>query len=164
MNDVPRRPPLAATTLRRLAAPMFGLLAIEFGLGMALALFETLPTGGGVASILLSSPVLDLHLLLAVLLIGISARATTIAFRQTDRPPRIGSAVAFGSAIVATAAGWLFAFDGQNPIASFVMALSFLGLLVGAFILRGLSVGSSENPTLEPLRVPRRSPASEGGP
>ncbi|MCI4326563.1 MAG: hypothetical protein L3K16_02870 [Thermoplasmata archaeon] len=124
-------------TLDRLAVGMFALLALEFLLGMALALFVSLPMGAGVVAILVSTPVLDLHILLALALIGISARALVLARRESERGPLVAAGVALVSAIVATGAGWTFAFDGQAPDASFVMAVGFLGVLLGAFLLRG---------------------------
>lgn len=122
-------------TLNRLAIGMFVLLAIEFLLGMALALFVSLPMGAGVVAVLTSSPVLDLHILLAVFLIGISARATALARGRSERTLLSASGLALASSLVATAAGWSFAFDGQAPVASFVMSLGFLGVLLGAFVL-----------------------------
>jgi hypothetical protein len=122
-------------TLDRLAIGMFVLLAIEFLLGMVLALFVTLPIGAGVASILVSAPVLDLHILIALFLIGISLRATTLAIGGSDRGARGAAMLALVSAIIATLAGWAFAFDGQAAGASLVMALGFLGVLVAAFAL-----------------------------
>jgi hypothetical protein len=122
-------------TLDRLAIGMFVLLAIEFLLGMALALFVSLPSGSGVVAILTSTPVLDLHILFAVFLIGISARAIVLSRGQGERTLLYASVLAFVSSLVATAAGWSFAFDGQAPDASFVMSLGFLGVLLGAFVL-----------------------------
>jgi hypothetical protein len=124
------------TTLERLAIGIFLLLSIEFVLGMVLALFVSLPLGPGVVAILGSSPVLLLHLVVAVSLVGISARALTLARRSAGRVPRYASTLALGSSVTATLAGWDFAFYGQSPIASFVMALGFLGVLAGAFLLR----------------------------
>jgi hypothetical protein len=144
MNASPsrRRPsPTPDSSVRSLAAPMFGLLAIEFVLGSALALFVTLPNAGGVVTVLESSTVLDLHIAVALLIVGISARAIVLAFRQGDRVGRFASTLALTSALLATAAGWDFAFDGQAPGASFVMAIGFLGVLVGAFLLRAPSSG-----------------------
>jgi hypothetical protein len=123
-------------TLDRLAVGIFVLLAIEFLLGVALALYTILPAGAGVVATLTSTPLLDLHILLALLLIGISARATALARGQPDRTLRYAAALALVSAVVATVAGWTFAFDGQAPGASFVMSLGFLGVLAGAFVLR----------------------------
>jgi cytochrome bd-type quinol oxidase subunit 1 len=136
-----RRPPMWATrggmTLASLSKGMFLLLAIEFVLGVALGLFVNLPSGSGVVSILTSYPLLDLHILIALFIIGISFRAMALSLREPNRVALSASALALISAVVATIAGWLFAFDGQDAHASFVMALGFLGVLLGAFVLRG---------------------------
>ncbi|MCI4360273.1 MAG: hypothetical protein L3J91_01070 [Thermoplasmata archaeon] len=124
-------------TLDRLSLGMLVLLSIEFVLGMALALFVSLPSGTGVVALLRSYPVLDLHLLLALFIVGIALRAVALARGAAARGALYASVLALVSALVATVAGWAFAFDGQNPDASFVMALGFLGVLVGAFALRG---------------------------
>lgn len=134
-------------TLPRLAIGMFVLLAIEFLLGMALALFASLPTDASAVALLSSAPVLDLHILIAVLIIGISARAVALAAPDPDRRGVVAAAIALGSALVATAAGATFAFHGQAPVASFGMAIGFLGVTLGAFLLRGLSTSApSDSP------------------
>ncbi|MCI4325067.1 MAG: hypothetical protein L3K00_04180 [Thermoplasmata archaeon] len=139
-------------TLDRLAIGMFVLLAIEFVLGMALALLVGLPTGAGVVSVLASAPVLDLHIVVALLLVGISLRALALARADPDRWAWVAAGVALGSALLATGAGWTFAFDGQAPVASLVMAVGFLGVLFGAFLLRGRTatpLGGSGTPASE---------------
>jgi hypothetical protein len=150
----PRAPAWATRggmSLDRLANGMFLLLAIEFLLGMVLALFVTLPTNPGVVAVLTSTPVLDLHIVVALLLIGISVRAVALARGVPDRLPMAAASIALLSSIVATGAGWEFAFHGQNPDASFVMAVGFLGVLVGAFLLRGgASRGRGDDRTAEP--------------
>ena len=159
----PRAPAWATRggmSLDRLANGMFLLLAIEFLLGMVLALFVTLPTNPGVVAVLTSTPVLDLHIVVALLLIGISVRAVALARGVPDRLPMAAASIALLSSIVATGAGWEFAFHGQNPDASFVMAVGFLGVLVGAFLLRGgASRGRGDDRTAEP-GAPSRPGAS----
>jgi hypothetical protein len=148
-NSLPRpyTPPGWATrggmTLERLAIGMFLLLAIEFVLGMTLGLFVTLPVNPNVETVLTSSPVLGLHILVALLIVGIAIRAVALSRRDPSRWPLYGSALALVSAVIATATGWVFAFDGQSPDASFAMALGFLGVLAGAFVLRGHRSGAS---------------------
>jgi uncharacterized membrane protein len=146
----PYAPPPWATrggaTIERLAVGMFFLLAVEFVLGMTLGLFATFSPNSSVVAILTSNPVLDLHILLALLIIGIAIRAMTLARGEHDRTPLFASALALVSAIIATISGWAFTFDGQNSGASFVMALGFLGVLAGAFILRGPRSGQTSSP------------------
>ncbi|MCI4336433.1 MAG: hypothetical protein L3K17_04455 [Thermoplasmata archaeon] len=140
--------PRSGIALERLAIGMFVLLAIEFILGMTLGLLLSIPSGVGAARLLETSPVLDLHILLALAIIGISLRALVAAASLPERAPIMACAVALGSAIVATLAGSAFAFDGQSPTASFVMAMGFLGVLFAAFVLRGSGRrGLPEGPT-----------------
>jgi hypothetical protein len=142
----PAGAPRGGTTLDRLAIGMFLLLAIEFVLGMILGLFVSLPSGSGVVGILTSTPVLDLHILLAVFIIGISARAIALARAQPDRSRLYASVLALVSALIATAAGWGYAFEGQDPGASFVMSLGFLGVMLGAFVLYRRPSGAVARP------------------
>lgn len=114
---------------------MLGMLAIEFILGMALNLFLALPSEGGIVAILESSPVLVLHLLLGVGLVGIAARATALSFRSPLRAQRAAGPFALLSGLVAFLAGISFAFGGQAPSASFVMSLGFVGMAVAAAVL-----------------------------
>ncbi|HEV8049159.1 MAG TPA: hypothetical protein VGP88_01035 [Thermoplasmata archaeon] len=122
-------------TVRRLSIGMFVLLAIEFALGLVLALFVNLPMAASVVSVLTSTPVLDLHILVALAIIGISLRAVALARAEPGRTALVASLLVLGSALVATASGWAFAFDGQDPAASLVMTLGFVGALVGAIVL-----------------------------
>jgi hypothetical protein len=133
-------------TLERLALGMFVLLAIEFVLGMILGLFVNLPSGSGVVSILTSTPILGLHILIALFIVGISIRAVVLALREPDRTLLGAAGLALGSALVATGAGWEFAFHGQSAVASFVMAMGFLGVLIGAFVLQRRSAGRCAEP------------------
>jgi hypothetical protein len=147
-------------SLNRLAIGMFLLLAVEFILGMTLGLFVTLPSGAGLVSILTSSVVLDVHILVALFIIGISIRALILSLGAESRTPLYASMLALGSAVIATLAGWVFAFDGQHPDASFVMAFGFLGVLMAAFILRGYPGGRDGTPI---PRRPRWAPPAEPG-
>jgi hypothetical protein len=123
-------------TSASLALPLFGLLAIEFILGMTLALFVSLPSGKAIVTILTSSAVVDVHLVIAFLIIGTSARALVVSLGESIPLAVYGSVIALLSALVATVAGWDFSFYGQGAGASFVMSMGFLGVLVGAFLLR----------------------------
>ncbi len=126
-----------AELLPFLAGPMLALLVAEFLLGMALNLWVALPSGDGVGA-LLTSPVLLAHVALAVLLVGISARAVVIARRLDHREAIGASSLALLSAILASVAGWAFTFGGQSAGEAYAMAAGFAGVLVGAFLLLGL--------------------------
>ncbi|MGI0129979.1 MAG: hypothetical protein ACREDE_00175 [Thermoplasmata archaeon] len=145
-------------TLGRLANGMLLLLGVEFVLGTVLGLFVTLPSGAGVVAVLSSSIVLELHIVVAVLLIGISIRALALSVGRPDWTVRYAAALALVSALTATLAGWVFAFDGQNPNASLVMALGFLGVLGGAFLLRDRA--SEPGRRVRPDSATREQPAA----
>jgi hypothetical protein len=151
----PTEPGRRRLTARRIVAPIFGLLAIEFVLGVSLSLFVALPSGAGVVAVLTSSPVLVAHVLVAVLLIGISARAVAVSLGEPTRVPLFASLLTLVSSIVATVDGSLFAFDGQSADASFGMAMGFLGVLVGTFLLLA---SASREPVLVPAPRPQGAP------
>jgi hypothetical protein len=138
-TPAPDRSTRGGTTLPRLAIGMFLLLAVELVLGVVLALFVNLPTGSSVVAILTSTPVLDLHILVALFIVGISIRALALARSSPGPLASYAALLALVSALVATGAGWLFAFHGQDPDASLVMTVGFLGVLLAAFLLRGIS-------------------------
>jgi hypothetical protein len=123
--------------LGRLGPPYLGLVVIEFLLGMSLNLFVVLPTGAP-ASILASSPLLDIHLVVGVLLLGIATNAVRLAARARSGTALVASGVGLVSGVGAFAAGMAFAFGGPSNIASFAMSLGFAGLLVAAGYLMSL--------------------------
>ncbi len=113
---------------------MLGMLVVQLLLGMALNLYVVLPSQG-LVRILESSPVLLLHIVLALLLVGLSARAVALASRAHEARATLGSLLALGSALLATAAGISFTFGSGSPGASFAMSVGFAGMLVGAGLL-----------------------------
>jgi uncharacterized membrane protein len=122
-RDGPRLPTLGAA--------MLGLLVIEFLLGMALALFLALPTGGPL-TVLAASPLLWLHILVGFLLIGITANALRWTVGRTPRAAQAITALGFASAIGAFLAGMAFTFGDQSPGASYAMSVGFVGVLLDA--------------------------------
>ncbi len=117
--------------LGRIVGPMVGLVALEFLLGMGLNLFGDLPSHPA-AGELLADPLLFVHVLVGVLLVGITARATALAVRGPRRsavPPAVLGVV---SAVGAFVAGLDFTFAGLSATASFAMAAGFLGIVVSA--------------------------------
>ena len=121
-------------TLRFLALPMMGLLVVEFLLGMSLDLFLPLP-GGSLLGVLLASPVLLAHVVVGVLLIGVTGRAAVLGVRLRATPPAAAGVLGLLSAFVAFLAGLAFVGDGSSA-ASFVMSAGFAGVLVAATLLR----------------------------
>jgi hypothetical protein len=124
---------------RRLAGfggPLLGLLGIEFLLGMALALFTTLPSSS-LPQLLASSPLLDVHLIVAALLIGFASNILRVSIRSGERGAVGFAALGLVSAVVAVGAGLSFVFGGQSPLASFAMSVGFVGMVVEAgYLLR----------------------------
>jgi hypothetical protein len=129
--------PSRTAGLGRLGPPYLGLVVIEFLLGMSLNLFVVLPAGSP-ASILAASPLLDIHLVFGVLLLGIAANAVRLSARARSGTALVVSGVGFVSGLGAFAAGMAFAFGDQSNIASFAMSVGFVGLLVAAGYLMSL--------------------------
>jgi hypothetical protein len=142
--------PSDVALVHRLAVPLLVLLGIELLLGVALNLFVNLPMTGTVVSILSSSWVLDLHILDAALIVGISARLLLVALRTPSGRLQGASALALLAALLAVAGGWDFVFHGQSPAASGVMTLGFVLVLVAAILLRVWSSGGP-SPTVAPV-------------
>jgi hypothetical protein len=118
-----------------LGIPFAILLAIEFLLGMTLNLFVALPSGGGAGSILVSDPILVLHLLVGLLPLGLTGRALAMALRL--HRPRLVAVTALGliSVVVAFLSGLSFMLGGQSAGASFAMSAGFAGAFLAAALL-----------------------------
>lgn len=135
MSDpLPRGP----ARLAALGGPMLGLLIVEFLLGMALALFVTLPSGSPL-TVLAASPLLWVHIVVGFLLIGIAGNALRWALTGAPRLARVITAIGFVSAVGAFLAGMAFAFGDQSPAASYTMSVGFAGVLAdsGYLLARG---------------------------
>jgi hypothetical protein len=147
--------------LRLLGLPMLGLLGVELLLGMSLNLFTTLPTGS-VESVLLSNPVLIVHVLIGVLLIGTMARAVALARRADSRRVLGVASLGLVSVLVAFLAGVSFAFVSQTAASSYFMTVGF----TGAFLSVGFLVLAKEGSAAVPRsgRVSRAAPSSEVNP
>ena len=141
--------------LPTLGAAMLGLLVTEFLLGMALALFVTLPTGGPL-TVLAASPVLWVHILVGFLLIGITANALRWTRGGAPRAAQAITALGFVSAIGAFLAGMVFTFGDPSPGASYVMSVGFVGVLLDAGYLLARGTQLVGGPT---GRVPGAAPA-----
>ncbi|MCI4363720.1 MAG: hypothetical protein L3K13_05380 [Thermoplasmata archaeon] len=120
--------------LRVLGVPLIFLLAAQLLLGTALNLFGSLPSGSPL-KILESSPILLLHVVVGVLLVGLSSRILTLGLRLRDRRSSAVGALAVLSALVAFLAGVAFTFGGGGTFASYLMSVGFTGVLVGGALL-----------------------------
>jgi hypothetical protein len=141
--------------LATLGVPMLGLLAVEFLLGMALALYVVLPSGSPL-TILASSPLLWVHILVGFLLIGITANAFRWTLHGAPRAAQLMTALGLVSAVGAFLAGMAFAFGDQSATASYAMSVGFVGVLVDAGYLLARGPQLAMNP-LAPARVPAPS-------
>lgn len=128
--------PEADERLGRLGIPLLVLLSIELLLGMALNLFVSVP-GGNPAGALAVSPVLDLHVVIGVLLLGLLSNILRWALRSRDRIAVGIAGAGAGSGAVAFAAGLLFTFGSQSAGASYGMTVGFVGLMLEAAYLMG---------------------------
>jgi hypothetical protein len=122
------------THVRTLGIPLLILLAAQFLLGMALNLFGSPPSGPALI-ILESSPILVLHILFGVLLVGTSVRVLTLGRRLRDRRGSASGGLALLSALLAFLAGMAFTFGGGSAVDSYLMSVGFTGVLVAAALL-----------------------------
>lgn len=151
------RPAAARDPLGAVAAPMLGLLVVEFLLGMGLALFVTLPTGSPL-TVLAASPLLWVHLAVGLMIIGITARALRDALAAGKGVVRGVTALGFVSALLAFLAGLSFTFGDQSAVASFVMSVGFTGVLLDA----GYLLARRSRPARDEGVPPPVRPAAEG--
>lgn len=119
-----------------LGIPLLVLLSMELLLGMALNLFVSLPSGGP-AGLLAGSPVLDLHVVVGILLLGLLSNILRWAVRSRDRVAIGIAGAGAASGAAAFLAGMLFTFGGQSAVASYGMTVGFVGLMLEAAYLMG---------------------------
>ena len=151
-RSTPESPSPRIMSLRKVAIALIALLGLELVLGVVLNVSVNLPTGASVATEFAASWVLDLHVVVALLIIGLSGHAVATSGREPERRPRVAAVLTLLSALVATAAGWEFVFNGQSMAAAGVMTLGFLGVLVGAILMhvygsRGAPGGTAVAPS-----------------
>lgn len=130
--------------LASLGGPFLVLVVVEFLLGMALNLFETLPTGSP-GHVLESSPLLLVHLAVGFLLLGIGANAVRWASAAGLRVPTLVTVLGLMSGVAAFLAGLSFAFGDPTSAASYAMSVGFAGLVAEAGYLLYLR-GTSDSP------------------
>jgi hypothetical protein len=145
-----------------LGLPILGLLAIEFLLGMALNLYVSLPSGSAL-SMLETSPVLIVHILVGVMLAGITARVLILGIRLRDRSGVVAGALGLLSTLVAFLAGMAFTFGGQELAASYVMSVGFTGILLSAALLLLPRRPAGAMLRLPGVAEPGEAPAPRGG-
>ncbi|HTT25498.1 MAG TPA: hypothetical protein VMH90_00855 [Thermoplasmata archaeon] len=126
----------SAPALRRWTYRIFGLLAVQFVLGMAVNLFGSFPDGvttlGG-TFLYQGDPLLLLHITLAAILLGAALITVLLALsREVPWSARAAVLLAAGGVFGAAVAGYLFVSSGfSDDRDSFAMALGFLLAIVG---------------------------------
>lgn len=137
----------AGRRLERLRGASMGaavMLVIQFGLGVGVNLYVTLPAGGSggrsVGDAFSSGALLAVHTVLGLLLIVTAVSLLVRAIAARHRPVIVTSAVGLLAIIAAAGSGASFVNDGTNG-ASLGMALAtavaMLCYLVSLFILGG---------------------------
>lgn len=139
------RPAGPRSRLGSLGGPFLALVVLEFLLGMALNLFGSLPTGSPWA-VLTSSPLLDVHLVVGFLLLGIAANAVRTSVLARLRGALIVTSLGFLFGLAAFFAGLSFAFGDPSSGASYAMSVGFAGLVVEAGYLLQLGTSRAADP------------------
>ena len=119
-----RVPPAATGRLATLRGNCMGaavLLIVQFGLGIGLNLYVTLPTGKSFFATVFSSAALAVHAIVALALLGAAISALARAIRA--RRAVVFTAVGLAAIVAAAGAGASFA-GSQSNGASFAMALA----------------------------------------
>ncbi len=134
------QPPAAARRLATLRGNCMGaavLLIIEFGLGIAVNLYVTLPGHRAFLATVFGSATLAAHAIVALLLLGAAATALVRAIRA--RRAIVFSSAGLAGVLAAAVAGAFFA-SSQGSGASLAMALAtavaMFSYLAAVFTLR----------------------------
>ncbi len=119
----------AAERLRHLGWVLFGLLVVECVIGIALAMYVSLPSSPSFLTVFTSVPLLTAHIALAFLLTIVALYATLLALRL--RVPGVAGWEALTTLflLVAVQEGFAFTFN-QNNLYVLGMVVGFLGALV----------------------------------
>jgi hypothetical protein len=99
------------------------LLIIQFGIGIGLNLFVTLPTNKPFFSTVFGQGAVALHAIVALLLLGAAISALVRAIRAGNRTVTALTALGLAAILVAAGAGASFVGNGSNG-ASLTMALA----------------------------------------
>lgn len=137
------------------AGAFLAFLILQNLLGTVVNLYVTLPSGAASFSwVFGSSPALAAHLILAVLLVGMSIGMLLTARRLPDPRVRRGAWVALVGTILATYGGGSYTFYMQNPALSLLMEVGFLVAAVGAIVVlycAAQRIGAAVPPHVAPM-------------
>src|SRR5215469_10822500 len=126
-HDARRTPPAGGWALRGNCMGAAVLLIVQFGLGIAVNLYVTLPDHKPFFSTVFGSGLLAAHVIVAVVLLGASISALVRAIRA--RRVIVPTAVGLAAVLAAATAGAAFT-STQNNGASLAMALAAAAALV----------------------------------
>jgi len=119
----------AAERLRHLGVVLFGLLVVECVIGIALAMYVSLPSSPSFLTVFTSVPLLTAHIALAFLLTVVALYATLLAMRLRVTGIAGWEALTTVFLLLAVEQGFAFTFN-QNNMFVLGMVVGFLGALV----------------------------------
>jgi hypothetical protein len=126
-------------SLRLLAIPLFVLIILESFVGSDLALESSYSTA-----------VLALHILLALMLVGLSGRALYVSLAYPTMGPRVIAALNLVASLAATAAGTVFLLENQDPTALHVMEGAAVLIVVFSLVFLAWGAPPAPNPPAAP--------------
>lgn len=127
----------AAPALRRVGAGMVITIVLEYGLGIAYNLYGAMPGPGRSVGLFTSGPVLIIHALLGILMVGGSLHVLMTALGSRRRNTILLAGAGGLTLAVAVGSGFVF-LDHGSDTASLAMALA-TGLAILCYLLIALS-------------------------
>jgi hypothetical protein len=121
--DAPALQARRLSALRRASLGALVMLIVQFGLGIGVNLFVTLPAKGSAGDAFSNGPVLALHAVVGLLLIVTAIALLVRAIIARHRPVIAAAAVGLLAIATAAAQGFSFVHEGTNA-ASLAMALA----------------------------------------
>jgi len=115
--------------LRHLSTVLLGLLVVESVLGVAIAMYVSLPSSPTFLSVFTSIPLLTAHIVLAFLLVVVAVYATVLAWRLRVSGTTGLEVLTLLFLLFAIQEGFAYTFD-QNNMYALGMVVGFLGALV----------------------------------
>jgi hypothetical protein len=109
--------------LRQASLGALVMLIVQFGLGVGVNLYVTLPAAGKIGDVFSSGPALALHGVLGLLLVVSSVALLVRAIAARNRPVIVAAVVGLAAILAAAGEGFSFVRNGTNA-ASLGMALA----------------------------------------
>jgi len=121
------------------------LLVIQFGLGTAVNLYVTLPSGKSFWSKVFSDGAVAVHAIVALLLIGASVAALVRAIRAGYRLAVVLTSVSLVAIIVAAASGVAFVRNASNGVSLSMALAAAVALFCYLAAIFALGAGPADN-------------------